>query len=662
MRLKYCIVFLLILLGSFEIFAQEALMPLPGNPQKSEEAFHSNRSGAKTTDLPLTLPFWDDFSYKGPYPDASRWADGNVYVNTGFAVHPKTVGVATFDILDSLGQVYDHIETGNLVFEADYLTSHPINIKDYGASDSLVLSFYYQPQGRGGDPGRDERLVLQFLAPDNQETVKSESDLMVKSAGIKDDEHENWIDIWSAQGEDLSSFSQDTFPYFKRVSIAITDAMYFRDDFRFRFLNRVAVPIGQVNNSGTRSIWNIDYVTLDANRSVNDSEYHDIAFAAPAQSILRNYSAVPWSQYIADHESMLRERFNVLITNLGANTFGYTYRYFITDESGNIIRNYSGGASTIAPFFEAGYQVYTPHSNPLVIPSPLPTATASYREFEIVHALRQGNDGDPRPANDTIRVKQSFLNYFAYDDGSPESVHLLKGQNPSRLLRFDLAEPDIIESVKIFFMATINNQNVERPFELCIYSSLDPEVELYRSDEFISLEENDTEFVTFELSEPVEVGNVFYIGITQTGNVSLENSLLIGFDLGNNVQDRLFLNDGITANGNWYGSQFGGALMIRPVMKRDEITDISEHVSANNSITLFPNPVTNQLLNVDFYKQDRDALNASISVFDIRGRLVYSGNFASVIDVSGLKNGLYLFRLDCKNMNESHSARFIINR
>ncbi len=659
MRLHKCIFIFLFIALQHSLQSQESVEHLNRNPQKSIDLLHDQKLRTKNTELPLNLPFHDDFSYPGPYPDASKWADQYVYINTGFAVHPKTVGVATFDILNDQGTIYEHIETGNIIFIADRLTSHPINLKNYNAGDSLVLSFYYQPQGRGGDPGRDERLVLQFLAPENHDAAKNIS-ADKKESMTKSDDDLNWMNIWSAQGEKLSTFSQDTFPYFKRISIAITDDMYFRDDFRFRFINRVAVPIGQANNSGTRSIWNIDYVTLDAGRSVVNPFYHDIAFAAPAQSLLRNYSTMPWSQYIADPETALRERLNVVITNLSNNTYSYTYRYFITDETGSIIRNYSGGSWTIPPFVEQGYQAYAPHSNPLVIPNPLPTAPAGQRQFEIVHAIRQGTAGDPRPANDTIKFKQSFNNYFAYDDGSPESVHLVKGQNPSRALRFDLAKPDILESVKIFFMATIDDQNIEQAFELCIYSSLDPEVELYRSEEFLSLEENDAGFISLVPDHPVEVGDVFYIGITQIGNVSLENSLVIGFDLGNNVQNRLFINDGITADGEWYGSLAGGAIMIRPVMKRDDITGIDKPDAANPSITLYPNPVANRLLHIRFNTDVQDTANTLISIFDMQGKLVYAGQFSSVVNVSGLENGLYLIRLS--GQHTSHSARFLISR
>ncbi len=662
MRTLYFLFLIFLCTGHLSLPAQEMLLHLPTNPDKSEIKLQYHKTLIKSVELPLNLPFRDDFSYPGPYPNPLLWTDNNVFINTGFAVHPKTVGVATFDILDSLGIIYDHIETGNILFDADFLTSHPIDLSSYGSGDDLVLSFYYQPQGRGGNPGRDERLVLQFLGPQNNHPAKNDDD-DDDDNGDDDEEQDPWISMWDAHGETLSSFSKDTFPYFKRVSILIDDPDFFREDFRFRFMNQVAVPIGQVNNTGTRSVWNIDYVYLDAGRNPDDSVYHDIAFAAPAQSLLRDYTAIPWSQYIADPENMLRERLNLSITNLGGIPYSYTYRYFILDESGDILRNYAGGSWTIDPFFETGYLVYQPHSNPIVIPNPLPLNDAAERHFPIVHALRQGADGDAWQGNDTIAFLQSFADYFAFDYGSPERIHLVKGDNPSRVLRFDANQADIIEAVQIFFMETIDGQNLERPFEIVVYSSLDPETELYRSDEFQFVPEDESNtFVTMPLNEEVAVDGTFYVGITQIGNVILGNSLVIGFDLANNVQDRLYIKDGIMEGGGWYQSLVGGALMIRPMMKRDAVTGIDPVAEHAEEINIFPNPVTGHELHIRTRSFYSDYNELQTQIFDIQGRLVYTGRFASTINLPNLKNGMYLLRISSSDMQINHTARFLISR
>jgi len=650
MNIKNHLILLFFLFWTASLCGQEIVLPATHNTQKSVEALETHTSATRNAKVPLSLPFHDDFSYKGPYPDPQRWADNYVFVNTGFAVHPKTIGVATFDILDDTGTIYDYIESGNIQYPADSLTSQHIDLSSYAPADSLVLSFYYQPQGRGGDPGRNDALVLQLIGSDDndEESLKE---------GEKDDEV--WDVVWSTHGKSLHEFAQDTFPYFKQVSIAITEQKYFREDFRFRFVNYASVPIGDMNNSATRSIWNIDYVHLDSDRSVLDAFYADIAFAAPAQSILRDYTAIPWSHYIANPEDVLRDRFDVTITNLNDISYSYNYRYLVLNEEGETIRTYSGGSEIIDPFIGNGYQAYAPHANPIVIPNPLPVAPADERNFSIVHAISEGTTGDAFPGNDTIAYDQTFGNYFAFDDGSPELVHLLKGSDPERVLQFEAAHDDVIEKVQLFFMETINNQNTDRPFELVIYSSLEPEEEVYRSDTLLYVPDSEkTGFITYELGETVAVQGTFYVGLTQTGNVQLDNSLVLGFDQDNNVRQRLFVN----YDGLWEPSNFNGALMIRPIMLRDGSTGFSEPVVVTGELKLYPNPVTAQRLYIDMDDWHPGDENAEIHIFDVRGRLVFTDHFTGEVDVSGLQNGMYLLRLTHPGMQLNQSARFIISR
>ena len=652
----------LMTMGYGKSSAQEYVRPIPNNPGKSAKILQEHLATVKSGDLPLSLPFWDDFSYSGPYPDNSLWADQYVFVNTGFAFHPKTVGVATFDILNEEGVIYEHIETGNIPYQADFLTSHPIDLSSYQASDSLILSFYYQPQGRGGNPSRDEALILQFLLPDNHSESNRDDDDGDDNGDEDDpDEEDLWHSVWSASGQSLSEFSQDTFPYFKRVNIPIVDEDFFREDFQFRFMNYVAIPIGQWNNSGTRSIWNIDYVHLDQGRSVLETTYNDIAFAAPAHSILRDYTAIPWSQYIADPGEWLRDRLSVRITNLDTVTYNYNYRYFVRDENGTTIATYLGGSALIQPFFDAGYQDHGPHATPIVLPNPFsPLEPASNRSFEVVHALRKSPDGDDFSRNDTIKYHQSFENYFAFDNGSAESVHLVKGYDPERILRFTAMQKDTLKAIQIYFLDTVDDQDEDRAFELVVYSSLDPETKLYSSDEVFFTPDDKGEFLTFELEEKIEVSGSFYAGIRQTGNVALNNSIVIGFDRSNNVQNRLFIRDGVQGDGSFYQSGFEGALMIRAMMHRDGTTDLIKAPESKRHIKLYPNPVQGDHIYVDLDRSVWDINNVTHQVYDATGRLVRSGSGFSSINVSDLKNGLYILRIT--NGKAMESSRFIISR
>lgn len=661
MRAFFFIFVFLMMMGQGISSAQEFVRPIPNNPDKSAKNLQEHLATVKSGDLPLSLPFWDDFSYDGPYPDNSLWADNYVFINTGFAFHSKTTGVATFDMLNEEGDIYEHIETGNIQYKADFLTSHPIDLSSYQPSDSLVLSFYYQPQGRGGNPSRDESLVLQFLLPENASKNQYREDDGDDNGDDDPDEEDLWQTIWTARGMSLSDFSQDTFPYFKRVSIPVIDEVFFNDNFQFRFLNYVAVPIGQWNNTGTRSVWNIDYVYLDEGRSVLDTVYNDIAFAAPAPTMLENYTSIPWSQYISDPGNWLRERINLRITNLDELIYNYTYRYFVRDESGTTIATYLGGSALIDPFFESGYQGHGPHANPIVLPAPFtPLAPAENRTFDVVHALFKTPGGDDFSRNDTIVYRQSFQDYFAFDNSTPESIHLVKGSNPERVLRFEALHPDTLKAVNIYFMETIDDQDADRAFEIVVYDSLDPESILYRSEEVIFTPDEKGAFVTIPLEEPIEVSGNFYAGIRQMGNINLNTSLVIGFDRSNNVQNRLYIKDGVQADGDWYLSGFEGALMIRPVMQRDATTGVGETPNATTKTKVYPNPVRGDYIHVDTNGSEWASGNASYHIYDMAGRLMLSGIDVSRINVSGLQNGMYFLRIKAGNALET--TRFIISR
>ena len=92
----------------------------------------------------LSLPFMDDFSYDGPFPDKENWLDRNVFVNNDMALNPVSVGIATFDGLNSGGA-----PRGGGFGESDVLTSAYL---DLSTGSDIFLSFYIQPQGLGDSP------------------------------------------------------------------------------------------------------------------------------------------------------------------------------------------------------------------------------------------------------------------------------------------------------------------------------------------------------------------------------------------------------------------------------------------------------------------------------------------------------------------------------
>ena len=85
------------------ISAQENLRPLRSNlgylyNTTEESRYTQSNIKNKQQAFSLTLPFVEDFFYAttAHYPKTTLWKDSNVYVNTGFAIAPPSIGVATF--------------------------------------------------------------------------------------------------------------------------------------------------------------------------------------------------------------------------------------------------------------------------------------------------------------------------------------------------------------------------------------------------------------------------------------------------------------------------------------------------------------------------------------------------------------------------------------
>jgi hypothetical protein len=661
---KRVLIFIFAALGCFSsLSGQEIVLPLEYNPQKGDDSGKVEQS--KSLTRTLTLPFWDDFSHKGPYPDQNKWADNYVFISTSMAVHPKTAGTATFDALDQSGKLYEQAMPDNTPFVADRLTSHPIRLDSVfqpspvrlNPTDSVMLSFYFQPQGKGGTPRLQDSLILQFLHtpghyipdPDNGGQIWID---------------DKWNTVWKAGGQSLSAFAKDTFPYFHRVIIPITDPLYFRDNFRFRFVNHVSFPAAAKNppdNTGGLSSWHIDYVWLDHGRNRNDSSYYDLAFAGPAQSLLRRYTSMPWSHYIINPQQHLRNNFSVTISNLNNIGHNYTYWYFIQDENGNNLRNYSGGSWNIAPFHTAGYQTYQPHANPIVVDNPLPTAPAEKRQFRIMHVLREGAAGDRYRRNDTLVYNQVFHNYFAFDDGVPESSYSLIGYNPKMALRFVASKPDTLKAVQLLFNRVLGEQNANQAFRITVWKRLFPAEEiLYQSDEvvFARFEEGLHNFASYLLRENVLVEDTFYVGITQDGTVGDRRFLYLGFDKDNDASDHLF----IRYETNWEPSIRKGAPMIRPFFGIPATTGIRSPEKKHNSLSLFPNPVTGSMIYLNPEELSHAREEYLIEVFDLHGRRIISQPYQNELNVGFMKSGIYLLRLIHPSGLPPHTTRFIIAR
>ena len=205
----------------------------------------------------MSLPFMDDFSYDGPYPDKENWLGKNVFVNNTMAVNPVSVGVATFDGLNSGGA-----PRGGGYGSSDELTSAYL---DLSTGSDIYLSFYLQPQGLGDAPAGNDSLVLEFK----------------NSLG-------DWVVIDSYKGNDMNLSSND-FTFF---AYPISLSQYKYNGFQFRWRN-FSKRTGNIDH------WHLDYVRVLSNTS-DSPVYPDVAFTQVPNSILKTYTSMPWWHFDND--------------------------------------------------------------------------------------------------------------------------------------------------------------------------------------------------------------------------------------------------------------------------------------------------------------------------------------------------------------------------
>lgn len=97
---------LLLSFTSVAIAQKDTLVELGYNKKLISQSYQQENLSIFKNDFSskkaLTLPFIDDFSQQHYYPDASKWENNNVYINSSYPVNPPSYGVATFDGLDSM--------------------------------------------------------------------------------------------------------------------------------------------------------------------------------------------------------------------------------------------------------------------------------------------------------------------------------------------------------------------------------------------------------------------------------------------------------------------------------------------------------------------------------------------------------------------------------
>jgi hypothetical protein len=598
--------------------AQEIVTGLQSNYRIKHNTEKIKEIRGLTSADTLVLPFLDDFSGHSMFPDIKKWSDNYVFINNTYSDRQITAGIATFDALDNTGKMYDQASTSG--FEADHLTSQPINL-NYSSSDNIWLSFFYQAGGLGDPPEANDSLTLQFFAPLEKK----------------------WYSIWKVGG----SLDQR----FKPAIIRINEDRFLQNGFQFRFINYASISPSLTDPSmvGNCDIWNVDYVLLDKNRNAADTTFPDVALTLPLRSLLKSYEAMPWKQFRQVYLQEMGSSILVHYRNNDTLTRNITRNFEIWDVYKNSqAYSFSAGATNIGPLTNVDYNanlVYT-----------FNTSNNDSALFRIKASLKTDNF-DPK-GNDTLIYYQVFKNYFAFDDGTSEGGYGINGlgsRNAMVAYKFTSFMQDTLRAIQICFNDSYQHAN-QREFDLVVWDDNNgiPGNMLYtREDVIVELGNGVNGFYTYTLPESVVVNGVFYVGWKQRS----ESFLNAGYDVNTPNAGKQFY----WLNGEWSQSQVPGSIMIRPVIGSPlTITSVHDtYYKKKNIMTIWPNPAR------DYINIEKGELQLSgstdIIITDLNGHELIKVAYSDKIDISSLHDGMYFLVININGTPAGYN-RFIKSR
>ena len=614
---------------------------MSGNAQEYLTGFNGGipeQESLKLRDeITATLPFFDDFTAEGIYPDASRWQTGNASVSSGFPKMPVNYRAATLDVLDRYGKVYSRGSSNP--FLADSLLSVKIRLDSLNGqaltpADSLYFSFYYQPGGFGDSPERDDSLVLQFGYGYDEEvfdTVLQNYVTLRKTA---------WKQMWASEGMSFESFidSLGENQYFKKVMIPITDTCFFKEDFQILFFNYGTLPTQMYpNDRSNMDQWNIDYVYLDTNRSLDNDNYPTVNFTHNSPTFLKRYRTMPYKHYKENPINEINNIFDMYLTNMDVNAHEVRYSCDVEDNNSDWSYSYSSNPFIINQYSNVGVMRDSVVMGNFIYPYNLPGDTAS---FTIRHTIEVVDEHSGEVAGDVLEHQQVFGNYFSYDDGTPESGYGLVPNNTYFAVQFKVTTLDTLRGVQMLFNRTFNDANFNF-FDIVVWRDNNgkPGAEMYslKNQRPIWNDSVMYAFSEYSFDKIVKVNSVFYVGIRQ----QYSKSINIGFDSSIDSRQYNFYDVGA----GWQNSSFIGSIMLRPIMGKNPDLVVNTDDSDNGKIVLYPNPA-NDVVRISGNDQ---MVYREIVIFDLAGRVVKQAFNCNEMDVNDLNSGVYMLQVVKEN-------------
>ncbi|MBL7818135.1 MAG: T9SS type A sorting domain-containing protein [Saprospiraceae bacterium] len=604
----------------------------------------------------IDLPFIDDFSYEGPYPDRNLWLDNRVFVNSTMAYNPPSVGVATFDGINYNGKPYGQQgEYGT----GDTLTSNYINLRTVinpdgsrralTVADSVYMTFFLQPKGLCYEPLEKDSMVLEFK--DN--------------AG-------NWQIVKTYKGF-KTYIADDSFPPFVMYFIPIRDAKYFYGKFQFRFYN-----YGQID--GANELWHLDYVKIGINRRFNNKTLDDLAFIDQPRPILTRYSSMPWRQAFPNVATEVTDKFNARFYNHFADQRNPTNTNVkITSSTGvaavssitildgvNILPNqfYASLVKTYPTDFRTKLGTIPATTENLVVTSENTLDLSGQEGKDLARAAYR---------NDVVTRKTIFSNYFAYDDGTAEMMYAATGFSQQTAVQFKTNVADTLRGVQFSFPYVRKKyQFRDAKFNIQIWKdslnttpiyekknvspyAVDAKVDSLHGITTYRLETKTGGKDTFIV---IPANTTFYVGYQ-----NVDNQIPIGLDR-NSLDKAKYAFTKINTKWDTIPYYPLGALIIRAVVGNkpaQNTSSLSTHdLPLSEVMSVYPNPAIDRLY-FDVKKGNDE--DYEIGVFNLIGQLqkreILRGG---QMQLSNMSQGIYFLKVRNIQTNQNYIHKFVVSQ
>lgn len=544
----------------------------------------------------------------------ANWKNRNVFWNDTYPVNPPSIGVVTFDGIDSTGYPYN-FNFPNTQGKADVLNSVPFDLSLFTPdNDSIYFSFYYQSTGLGNRPEPEDSLRLEFKAKDG-----------------------SWKRVWGKQGYALTSDS-----LFSRVVIALQDTGYYHKNFEFRFTNYATL-------GGNLDHWHIDYVRLDLSA---DTIIKDITWVYPGKSVFNRYQQIPRKQYTGASADFFKN----YVRNLFNQPINVSYALRVKDYFTNNLFSVDVNNVDFTPLTINSCTFCNQILTPLIggtFSFPITSLCGRYEVGSIIQNIAV----EPNTTNDTLYYTQIFGDCFAYDDGTAEAAYGVTAPYAQMAIKFNAAVSDTLKYIRIYFNPAMVNAAELNQFTLVVWaedSNGKPGNELHRNSTPSAPQYNGTinGFVDYPIDAPVIVSSNFFIGLEQIGAYELN----VGLDRNTNAMDMQYYQ----TTGNWYLTQFKGSWMMRPVFGacQDFLSGNAEMLSVVKA-EFYPNPTANL---ITLKSKPNEVFD--VKIFDARGILVWSGNVShgNDINMQHLSAGMYYIKMSNLASAEQSTQKIILSR